>query len=55
MNIGVHADLRRLVNECIEQCLQLRFKKDKETMLEHLNDIQRRLDEVRELVVKEID
>ena len=50
MNNDVQTDLRRLVNGCIEQCLQLRFKKDKESMLEHLDVIQRRLDEIRELV-----
>ena len=50
MNKDVQADLRRLANGCIEQCLQLRFKKDKETMLEHLDKVQRCLDEIRELV-----
>ena len=51
----LQTDFRRLVNGCIEQCLELRFKEDKEAMLEHLDDIQRRLDEIRELVDKEID
>lgn len=55
MNKDLQADFRLLMNGCIEQCLELRFKEDKEAMLEHLDDIQRRLDEVRELVEKEID
>ena len=50
MKKDVNADLRWLVNGCIEQLLQLRFKRDKETMLEHLDQVQRRLDEIRELV-----
>lgn len=55
MKTEEQVELRRLVNGCIEQCLQLRFKKDKETMLEHIDEIQRRLDEIRELVDKKVD
>lgn len=43
MKKHLQADFRRLVNGCIEQCLQLRFKQDKKTMLEYLDEIQRRL------------
>ena len=50
MTEDVNADLRRLVNMCIEQLLQLRFEKDKESMLEQLNQVQGRLDEIREVV-----
>lgn len=55
MKTEEQVELRRLVNGCIEQCLQLRLKKDKETMFEHLDEIQRRLDKIRELAEKEIE
>ena len=50
MTEDVNAELRRLVNACIEQLLHLRFEKDRETMLEHLDQVQGRLDEIREVV-----
>lgn len=46
----VSDDLRQLVNMCIEQLLQLRFEKDKQAMLEHLDQVYRLLDEIREVV-----
>ena len=50
MTEDVNDDLRQLVNMCIEQLLQLRFKKDRQAMLEHLDQVHGRLDEIREVV-----
>ena len=50
MKKDVNDDLRLLVNMCIEQLLQLRFEKDKQATLEHLDQVRGRLDEIREVV-----
>ena len=50
MTEDVNDELRQLVNMCIEQLLQLRFKNDKQAMLEHLAQVHGRLDEIRAVV-----
>ena len=52
---AIHWQFRPLMNRCVEQMLKLRLTNDTQALLAHLDDIQRRLDEIRELVKEAVE